>query len=58
YIMAANDIFLSFAPVLFGFLLIRFGALSLGATSTSALVALVILGFLLWHHGRVSKLST
>lgn len=57
YIMAANDIFLSFAPVFFGFLLIRFGALSLGATSASALVALVILWFLLWHHGKVSKLS-
>ena len=57
YIMAANDILLSFAPVFFGYLLIRFGALSLGATSASSMIALVILWFLLWQHGKVSKFS-
>ena len=55
YIMASTDILLSFAPVLFGFLLIRIGVWSLSVTTASALLALIILWFLLTRHRRLTS---
>jgi MFS family permease len=55
YIMASTDILLSFAPVLFGFLLIRIGVWSLSVTTASAFLALIILWFLLTRHRRLTS---
>jgi hypothetical protein len=55
YIMASTDILLSFAQVLFGFLLIRIGVWSLSVTTASALLALIILWFLLTRHRRLTS---
>lgn len=56
HIMAASDILLSFAPVIFGLALVEMGILSLTLSISSSLVALAILMFLVRQHRETSRL--